>query len=177
MRISTKELYKIGLETLKHYKEEEYFNLYSYREVLRPFLDEYYCTGLHVDRFHHHSYRVLKFLEEEEEVLRLCPSRKSNARYVALGGKKITQEIDTAEQGDLELEIANEERQYNQQLLNYLVEIHIKITANEELLSKFPEHDEYLRREIDMLEKESLLVEYKSQQLDELIKKKEWNLS
>ncbi|HBC3374064.1 TPA: DNA repair protein [Vibrio parahaemolyticus] len=175
MRVSAKELYKIGLETLKHYKEEEYFRLYSYREVLRPFLDEYYCTEEHIERFNNQSYRVLKILEEEGEVFRLCHSRKSNAQYVALGGKKISHENHRVDEGDLELEIANEERQYDQQLLDHLAEIHIKITAYEELLSRFPKHAEYIRREMEILERESLLVECKSKIMDKLINNMERN--
>ncbi len=58
MRVGTKELYKIGLETLQHYEQEEYFGLFSYRKLLRPFLEAHYCIDEHIERFNNQSYRI-----------------------------------------------------------------------------------------------------------------------
>ncbi|HGS4682669.1 TPA: hypothetical protein ACMDWL_003215 [Vibrio parahaemolyticus] len=89
MRVGTKELYKIGLETLQHYEQEEYFSLFSYRKLLRPFLEAHYCCiDEHIERFNNQSYRILKILEQEGKVVRLSPLKMHNASFLAVGGKK-----------------------------------------------------------------------------------------
>lgn len=166
MRVGTKELYKIGLETLQHYEQEEYFSLFSYRKLLRPFLEAHYCIDEHIERFNNQSYRILKILEQERKVVRLSPPRINNAQFVAIGGTKVTQE---KHKGYLESEPVSEERQYQEQLNTQLVEISNQITAHKELLDLFPAHGEHLNNEIEKLEREALLTEYKKEILRKII--------
>lgn len=60
MRVGTMQLYKIGLKSLNSLETDEYFDLYSYQALLKPMLDEYYCTDEQIERFKNQSYRVLK---------------------------------------------------------------------------------------------------------------------
>ena len=169
MRVGTKELYKIGLETLQHYEQEEYFSLFSYRKLLRPFLETHYCIDEHIERFNNQSYRILKILEQEGKAVRLSPPRINNAQFVAVGGKKVTQEKHRVGQGYLEPEPVSEERQYQDQLNTKIVEINVQIVAHKELLDLFPVHGEHLNNEIEKLESEALLTEYKKEILGKII--------
>ncbi|EJF4093027.1 DNA repair protein [Vibrio parahaemolyticus] len=169
MRVGTKELYKIGLETLQHYEQEEYFSLFSYRKLLRPFLEAHYSIDEQIERFNNQSYRILKILEQERKVVRLSPPRVNNAQFVAVGGKKVTQEKHRVGQGYLEPEPVSEERQYQEQLNAQLVELRNQITAHKELLELFPGHSGHLNNEIEKLEREVLLTEYKKEIMGKII--------
>ncbi|TOZ88012.1 DNA repair protein [Vibrio parahaemolyticus] len=169
MRVGTMQLYKIGLKSLKSFETDEYFDLYSYQALLKPMLDEYYCTDEHIERFNNQSYRILKILEQEEKVVRLSPPRINNAQFVAIGGTKVTQEKHRVGQGYLEPEPVSEERQYQDQLNTKIVEINDQIVAHKELLDLFPAHGEHLNNEIEKLEREVLLTEYKKEIIGKII--------
>lgn len=169
MRVGTMQLYKIGLKSLKSLETDEYFDLYSYQALLKPMLDEYYCTDEQIERFNNQSYRILKILEQERKVVRLSPPRVNNAQFVAVGGKKVTQEKHRVGQGYLEPEPVSEERQYQDQLNTKIVEIDTQIVAHKELLDLFPSHREHLNNEIEKLEREALLTEYKKEIMGKII--------
>jgi len=171
MRVGTMQLYKIGLKSLKSLETDEYFDLYSYQALLKPMLDEYYCTDEQIERFNNQSYRILKILEQEGKVVRLSPPRINNAQFVAIGGTKVTQEKHKVGQGYLEPEpeSVSEERQYQDQLNTKIVEINVQIVAHKELLDLFPVHGEHLNNEIEKLESEALLTEYKKEILGKII--------
>ncbi|TOM10348.1 DNA repair protein, partial [Vibrio parahaemolyticus] len=97
-------------KSLKSFETDEYFDLYSYQALLKPMLDEYYCTDEQMERFNNQSYRILKILEQEGKVVRLSPPRINNAQFVAVGGTKVTQEKHRVGQGYLESELVSEER-------------------------------------------------------------------
>ncbi|MBE3884932.1 DNA repair protein [Vibrio parahaemolyticus] len=143
--------------------------MFSYRKLLRPFLEAHYCIDEHIERFNNQSYRILKILEQERKVVRLSPQRINNAQFVAIGGSKVTQEKHRVEQGYLESEPVSEERQYQEQLNAQLVECLNQITAHKELLDLFPVHSEHLNNEIEKLEREVLLTEYKKEIMGKII--------
>ncbi|MGI3098057.1 MULTISPECIES: DNA repair protein [Vibrio] len=163
------QLYKIGLKSLKSFETDEYFDLYSYQALLKPMLDEYYCTDEQIERFNNQSYRILKILEQEGKVVRLSPPRINNAQFVAIGGTKVTQEKHRVDQGYSEPEPVSEERQYQEQLNAQLVELRNQITAHKELLELFPGHSGHLNNEIEKLEREVLLTEYKKEIMGKII--------
>ncbi|TOI89336.1 DNA repair protein [Vibrio parahaemolyticus] len=171
MRVGTMQLYKIGLKSLNSLETDEYFDLYSYQALLKPMLDEYYCTDEQIERFKNQSYRVLKILEAEGRVVRLSPLKAHNASFVAVGGNKIVQKVNNAGQGKLEPKPVSEERQYQDQLNTKLVEINDQLVAHKELLDLFPVHGEQLNNEIEKLERDRLLTEYKKEIISKLISK------
>lgn len=94
-----------------------------------------------------------------------------NASFVAVGGNKIVQKVNNAGQGKLEPKPVSEERQYQDQLNTKLVEINDQLVAHKELLDLFPVHGEQLNNEIEKLERDRLLTEYKKEIISKLISK------
>lgn len=169
MRVGTLQLFKVGIQSLKYLEHEEYFCLYDYQDILKPFLDEYYCTEDEVERFRNQSYRILEILEAEGKVVRLCGARVNNPRYVAVGGEKVVEEADSEECELHELTLFIEEQEYSEKLNFKIIEIHNQIMAHTELMERFPAHSQYLRDAVDKLESEARFIGYKKEILDKII--------
>lgn len=176
MRISTSELYKMGIDLIEKLEGETNFDLYRFQSLLRPTITTYYDTDAYLDRFRNHSYRILKLLVEKGVVMRLSGAFANNARYMIVtdaDSEQLTIQLDGLE---AEEPLSNEVS-YQAQLRSSKAELVRLTVAHKELLQKFPSHSNYLNEEIDKLNNQISLLEYQDLVLNKLIRHNKANLA